>query len=138
MRLFIVFLSIVVVSCSSSRVDLESYTNKNADFPVSNSGKNIAFYSIKTDLNWPIRVSPDELKNYVSWSHAIDLILDGQVKNIFQAHTLQVDLELESGIWVSSIEPSIDTVFVIIERCGDLCKNIGLMIEQLLITNSSI
>lgn len=96
---------------------------------MSNGGNNIDYYSITTNMDWPIRVTPDELKNYVTWKHAIDLVLDGQVKNIFQAHSLEVGLELESGRWVSTIEPSIDTIMVILQKCGDPCEDIGQMIE---------
>lgn len=131
MRSILLMMFVFLAGCSitSPKPDLQSYSNSDDKFPASNSGKNTEYYPITTNMDWPIRVSPDELENYVTWNHAIDLILDGQVKNIFQAHTLSVGLELESGIWVSTIEPSIDTVLVIIRKCGVPCKNIGQMIE---------
>jgi hypothetical protein len=131
MKSFLILILLFLAGCSSSpqKIDLESYTNNDDQFPVSNSGKNVDYYSIKTNMDWPIRVTPNELKNYVTWKHAVDLVLDGQVKNIFQAHSLAVGLELESGEWVSTIEPSIDTILVILHKCGDPCERIGQMVE---------
>lgn len=131
MRALLTIVMILMVGCSTSppKIDIESYANNNDKFPASNSGQNSEYYSMTTNMDWPIRVTPEELKNYVSWGHAIDLVLDSQVKNIFQAHTLSVELELKSGIWVSTIEPSIDTILVIIQKCGEPCSNIGQMIE---------
>jgi hypothetical protein len=80
-------------------------------------------------MNWPATVKPKNLKNYISWNHAIDLILDNQVNTIFQAHSLEVKLELKSGEWVSTIEPSIDNIFIVIKKCGSPCENIDEITE---------
>lgn len=98
-------------------------------FPVSNKGMNSAYYDLSTKMNWKTRVTKRELKNYISWRHAIDLILDNQVASISQSHSLQVDLFLTNGKWVSTIEPDIDTVSLILKKCGKPCDETKMIME---------
>ena len=118
------FFFLVTCSCASN-----SGLTQDDRFPVSNKGQNSEYYKLSTEMDWPARVKPHNLVNYVSWNHAIDLILDGQVTNTFQAHSLEVSLQLKNGEWVSTIEPSIDTLYLVLRKCGLPCEQIGEMIE---------
>lgn len=62
--------------------------------------------------------------NYIDWSQAEVLILDGEVSEVYQAHTLHVTLVLTDGNIALSVEPKMDQVFDVVERCGDLCKDV--------------
>jgi hypothetical protein len=121
--LFLIF-CLVISSCASN-LGLP----QDDRFPVSNKGKNIEYYKLSTKMDWPVRVKSKDLKNYVSWNHAIDLILDNQVETTFQAHSLRVSLKLKSGEWVSTLEPSIDTISIVLRKCGLPCENIGEITE---------
>jgi hypothetical protein len=131
MKIIIVLVSMIFMGCAASppKIDLGSYSNNNDKFPVANSGENYEYYKISTNMDWPIGVTPDQLKNYVTWEHAIDLIVDEQVITTAQAHSLAVQLELLNGTWVSTIEPSIDTIFAVLRKCGEPCENVGQITE---------
>jgi hypothetical protein len=60
----------------------------------------------------------------ISWVEARTLILDGQVTQLTQLHSLKVILVLEDGRSVETFEPEIDDVFEVIEECGDACDDI--------------
>jgi chemotaxis response regulator CheB len=57
------------------------------------------------------------------------LILDGEVRQIFQSHALEIWLTLQDGRQVTTTEPSIDDVFRVVEECGDPCAGIALATE---------
>jgi len=61
----------------------------------------------------------------IEWAHAEYLILNGMVKQVTQLHSLEVTLVLSDGRTVHTVEPVIDEVFRVIDRCGDLCIGIG-------------
>lgn len=65
----------------------------------------------------------------ISWDEAVALLHDGQVTQIFQAHTLRVVLTLRNGAQVSTMEPSIDAIFFEVQQCGASCANIALATE---------
>lgn len=65
----------------------------------------------------------------VSWEEARQLILNGEVEYIFQAHSLEVQLTLDDGRHLITTEPSIDEVFLVVGECGSTCLNIGLATE---------
>jgi hypothetical protein len=67
--------------------------------------------------------------NSISWEAARQLILNGEVEMVFQAHSLEVWLTLEDGRRVVTTEPSIDEVFTVVEECGDPCAGIALATE---------
>lgn len=67
--------------------------------------------------------------NYVDWTEAEALVLRGEVSEAYQAHTLHVTLVLIDGNVVLTIEPEIDELFNVVERCGDLCSEIILATE---------
>lgn len=65
----------------------------------------------------------------IGWTEAEKLILDGQVQQIFQAHSLEVQMTLKDGRRVVATEPSIDEVFQVVDRCGQPCAGIALATE---------
>ena len=123
-KVLLLVFSLLTSSCASN-----SWVSQDGRYPVSNMGQNIEYYNLSTETGWSATVKPHNLVNYVSWNHAIDLILDGQVTNTFQAHSLEVSLQLKNGEWVSTIEPSIDTLFLVLRKCGLPCAQIGQMTE---------
>jgi hypothetical protein len=60
----------------------------------------------------------------VSWEQAKALILEGQVAQITQFHSMKVILVLKDERVVSTFEPAIDEIFAVIEECGDQCSDI--------------
>jgi hypothetical protein len=65
----------------------------------------------------------------ISWEAAVEHINAGRVTQIFQTHSLQVTLYLEDGRQLVTMEPGIDAVFGVVERCGELCEGIMLATE---------
>jgi len=62
--------------------------------------------------------------NYVDWSVAEEAIINGEIVEAYQAHTLHVTLVKKDGALILSIEPEIDEVFRVLDRCGDPCKDV--------------
>jgi hypothetical protein len=60
----------------------------------------------------------------VGWEEAVQLLRSGEVKQVVQAHSLQVMLTLADGRQVVTTEPAIDEVFRVIQACGPPCANI--------------
>ena len=60
----------------------------------------------------------------VSWTEAMQIIMSGEVQQVFQTHSREVTLVLKDGTALETIEPQIDDVFREIERCGELCSDI--------------
>lgn len=69
-----------------------------------------------------------EFPKEISREEAQNLILDGKVKSIFEAHSLQVELTTDEGEFTAQ-EPVIDAVFRTVDKCGEICKNILLATE---------
>lgn len=65
----------------------------------------------------------------ISWEEARELILSGEVEFIFQAHSLEVQINTRDGRRFVTTEPRIDEVFAVVGECGDTCLNIGLATE---------
>ncbi|HEX9616859.1 MAG TPA: hypothetical protein VGA03_05545 [Anaerolineales bacterium] len=65
----------------------------------------------------------------IPWVQARTLILDGQVTQVTQLHSLKVILVLEDGRTVETFEPAIDTVFDVIDECGEKCSDIIIATE---------
>jgi len=63
------------------------------------------------------------------WNEAITILNSGQVKEVFQSHSLHVMLTLEDGTTISTKEPKIDDVFDEVRKCGNLCRDIIIAIE---------
>jgi hypothetical protein len=71
----------------------------------------------------------DGVFNYVDWSQAEAVLLKGEVTEVYQTHTLHVTLVLTNGNIILAIEPELDEVINVVERCGDLCKDVILATE---------
>jgi hypothetical protein len=65
----------------------------------------------------------------IPWAEAEALILEGEVRQVVQLHSLEVTLVLRNDARVKTTEPSIDEVFRVIERCGDACSDMVLATE---------
>lgn len=63
----------------------------------------------------------------ITWSEAEEIIRNCELKSIFQAHSLRVNIELKSGIKVKTTEPRIDEVFKILS--ASKCKNVLMATE---------
>jgi hypothetical protein len=61
----------------------------------------------------------------VSWAQAVDLLHGGHVTAVFQAHSLDVTLTLDSGASVHTVEPYIDAIFEEIASCGAACAGVA-------------
>lgn len=60
----------------------------------------------------------------ISWEEAQAMILNGEVVQAVQLHSMQVTLTLNDGRQVVTLEPAIDELFRLIEMCGEPCANI--------------
>lgn len=65
----------------------------------------------------------------IPWEDAERLILSGEVAQIFQLHSLDVMLILRDGRRLTTVEPRIDAVFEVVDRCGDPCNQMLLATE---------
>ena len=72
-------------------------------------------------------VTPES--NEVSWAEAEQMILNGEVAMIFQAHSLEVVLTLKDGSHVLATEPTIDEIFRVVQACGETCADIVMATE---------
>jgi len=66
----------------------------------------------------------DGATNYLDWSEVEKAILNGDISEAYQSHTLHVTLVKKNGDIILTIEPSIDEVFRVLDRCGDSCKDV--------------
>jgi hypothetical protein len=65
----------------------------------------------------------------ISWERAVELLHGGYVTMAFQAHSMDVTLELENGARVHTVEPYLDAIFQEVEACGAPCADIALATE---------
>ncbi len=70
-----------------------------------------------------------ERLNVASWAEAVQTIMNGEVQQVTQTHSLEVTLSLKDGTTLHTIEPRLDEVFRVIEMCGELCSDIVLSTE---------
>ncbi len=68
--------------------------------------------------------APVESANTITWEETKTIILDGQVVKVAQRHSLDVILVLKDGTIITTIEPEIDAVFVLLDECGEICKDV--------------
>ncbi len=73
--------------------------------------------------------APNPVPASLTWSEAKQLILDGKVTQVVQAHSLVVTLTLADGSTRTTVEPQIDEVFRVVRECGERCKNIAMITE---------
>jgi hypothetical protein len=65
----------------------------------------------------------------VPWSRAEEMIMGGEIARVMQTHDLKVYLTSTEGWVVMTVEPEIDAVLDVIDRCGDPCKKILIATE---------
>ncbi len=80
------------------------------------------------DENSGEQCAVNEFPKEISREEAKNLILEGKVKSLFQAHSLQVQLTTDEGSFTTQ-EPVIDEVFKVWKECGEACKGIPLATE---------
>jgi hypothetical protein len=68
--------------------------------------------------------APVEGGTSITWEETKTLIMDGQVIQVTQLHSLDVTLILKDGRVVYTVEPEIDAVFVLLDECGENCKDV--------------
>jgi len=72
---------------------------------------------------------PEEESTEIEWEEARELILDGEVEQVTQLHSLEVRLVLEDGRRLVTTEPEIDAVFAVVDECGGPCADMELITE---------
>ena len=60
----------------------------------------------------------------ITWEETKTLIMDGQVVEVTQLHSLDVTLILKDGRIVTTVEPEIDAVFILLDECGENCQDV--------------
>jgi hypothetical protein len=65
----------------------------------------------------------------VSWQRAVELVNANQVEEAFQTHSLSVHLRLKDGSSVETVEPLIEEIMRVIDRCGQKCDHIMIATE---------
>lgn len=68
--------------------------------------------------------APVEGGKAITWEETKTLILDGQVVEVTQLHSLEVTLILKDGSIVTTVEPEIDAVFILLDECGENCQDV--------------
>jgi hypothetical protein len=63
------------------------------------------------------------------WTEAEEMILKGDVRQVVQTHAREVTLYLIDGRVAKTVEPEIDDVFRVIERCGGPCSQVERITE---------
>ncbi len=67
--------------------------------------------------------------NEVSWTEALEILNNGDVKLVSQSHNLEVSLVLNDGRTITTVEPSLDAIFDAIAECGEACSTVVLVTE---------
>jgi hypothetical protein len=99
--------------------------------PAENTGGSVyPEPAVTEDMGVSIYPAPGstEVKT-VSWEEAKSILLDGEVAEVFQLHSLEVKLTLKDGSKLSTTEPAIDDVFKVIDECGEKCVDIRVATE---------
>lgn len=96
---------------------------------ASHSNNRSDFSNLAPDPMNGHQISIEDSPTNVDWATARQLIMEGKVKQVSQTHGLQVSLELKTGERWQTVEPSIDAVFKVINKCGKPCKNMILATE---------
>lgn len=86
---------------------------------------------MSSNKGWEPKITSDKLQYFVAWNEAIDrLIKDpSKVEAIGQSHSLQVNIVFEGQTYIQTIEPDIDTIFMVLEKCGKSCEHIEQITE---------
>jgi hypothetical protein len=67
------------------------------------------------------------LKNYLAWEEVKEAISNCQVKQVFQAHSLQVGVTLKDGTEIKAVEPRIDEIMDLVTSAN--CKDVIMSTE---------
>ena len=78
---------------------------------------------------YPAPGEGDFTPSVIPWEKAESMLLDGVVAEVFQAHSLDVTLILKDGTHLKTVEPEIDEIFRVAERCGSLCSDLIIATE---------
>jgi uncharacterized lipoprotein len=65
----------------------------------------------------------------IEWGQAEKIIMNGAVSQVTQTHDGKVILRLKDGSVFTAEQPQLDEVLRVIEKCGDLCKDIKIATE---------
>jgi len=65
----------------------------------------------------------------IAWPAAEARILAGDAAAVMQAHSLEVIITLKTGRRIHTVEPEIDEVLRVIDRCGEACRDIVVATE---------
>lgn len=100
-------------------------------FGCSSYGSNQEYYRLSSNKGWEPKITPDKLKHFVTWNEAIDILIENpsKVKAIGQSHSLQVNILFKDQAYIQTIEPDIDTIFMVIAKCGKPCEHIQKITE---------
>ena len=60
----------------------------------------------------------------ITWEETRTLILNGEVAQVTQLHSLEVTLILKDGRIFYAVEPEIDAVFILLDECGEKCTDV--------------
>lgn len=82
-------------------------------------------------MGWEPKITPDKLQYYVKWNDAVDRLIDepSNVEAVGQGHSLQVNIIFKDQTYIQTIEPDIDTIFMVINKCGKPCEHISQITE---------
>ncbi len=68
--------------------------------------------------------TPTPYPEEVDWETAVEILNTGDVEMVIQSHNLDVTLTMKDGSEIQTVEPTIDLIFVEIEKCGNPCSEI--------------
>jgi len=133
----VLFVVLLTVACQSTGMG-ESATNTPAQESIdSYPPSDIPAYPVPTYPSgpYPVPVVPSVLYpgakdgDDVLWDQAVSMIMNDEVSQVTQTHDLKVFLTLKDGRTLVTLQPSIDEVIKVIEKCGEKCKNIRIASE---------
>jgi hypothetical protein len=92
---------------------------------------NEAYYILNSGTGWEQDIEAADVKNYVPWEKAIDTLLENPavIDAVGQGHSLEVHILFKNDNYMGTIEPDIDTIFMVINKCGKPCEHISQITE---------
>ena len=100
-------------------------------FGCSSNQSNQAYYELNSGTGWASDIKPEAVKNYVPWEQAIDTLLANaeDIEAVAQGHNLLVNFIYNNEEYFGTIEPGIDTIFMVLKKCGLKCEHIQWITE---------
>ena len=100
-------------------------------FGCSGYSSNQEYYKLNSHKGWEAKITPEKLEHYVAWQKAIDRLIENpsKVEAVGQGHSLQVNIVFNDQTYIQTIEPDIDTIFMVLEKCGKPCEHIQQVTE---------